>query len=401
MAILTLIAALLLGVTFGTFTGIIPGIHINLVAALLLASINHLQGISSLALAVFITSISITHIFLDFIPSILLGAPEEDTALAVLPGHEMLKEGKGYEAIVLSVSGALSALPIILIVWPIFILFLPSIFPIFKDVIPFSLIFLSLYLIFREREFIVSLVVFILASFLGLISFNLPIQEPLLPMLTGLFGISSLFISLKSKTIIKPQKIAPLKEIYFTKKDLFKSFVASFIVAPLCSFLPGIGSNHAAALSSEIIPQGNRGFLFLIGSINTIIMSLSFVTIYAIGKARSGAAAAVEEILKEISLQNIYILLISIVLTACISFFISINLAKLSTLFINRLNYQKLTFSIIIFLFFINFLLTNWIGLIVLITSCYIGIFCILSNVRRINLMGALIVPAVVYYLIN
>jgi TctA family transporter len=44
-------------------------------------------------------------------------------------------------------------------------------------------------------------------------------------------------------------------------------------------------------------------------------------------------------------------------------------------------------------------ILSNWIGLIVLITGTAVGMFCILSNVRRIQMMGCLLLPSIIYYL--
>ncbi len=344
---------------------------------------------------------SITHTFLDFIPSIFLGAPEEDTFLSILPGHELLQEGHGYKAVVLTLYGSLFALLIILIFTPLFILFLPSLYKTIKFIIPFVLIFISFYLIFREDNFLLSLVVFLLAGFLGISAFNLPIKEPLLPLLSGLFGISSLIISLKSSKNPKKQSLLPLKEIKLSKSEFKKASLAALVSAPLCSFLPGIGSGHAATLGSEIIPQERKGFLFLVGSINTIIMALSFITVYAIGKARSGTAAAVQDILHQISLQHLIIILGTIILSGILAFFLGINLAKIFALSLNKINYKKLTLSIIIILAIINLIFSSWLGFIVLITSTSLGIFCILSNSRRINLMGSLIIPAIVYYLMN
>ncbi|MBI2632212.1 tripartite tricarboxylate transporter permease, partial [Candidatus Pacearchaeota archaeon] len=176
---------------------------------------------------------------------------------------------------------------------------------------------------------------------------------------------------------------------------------ASIISAPLCSFLPGISSGHAATLGSELIHQDRKGFLFLVGSINTIIMALSFVTVYATGKARSGTAAAVQNILNQITPQYIITILITIILSGIISFFLGIKISKFFALSLNKINYKKLTIGVIIFLFIINLIFSNWLGLIVLITSTSLGIFCISSNSRRINLMGSLIIPAVIYYLMN
>ena len=70
-----------------------------------------LLGITSpLVLACFIISMSLTHSFLDEITSIFLGAPYSGMAMGVLPGHKLLLEGKGLEAVKLTVIGRLICL---------------------------------------------------------------------------------------------------------------------------------------------------------------------------------------------------------------------------------------------------------------------------------------------------
>ncbi len=399
--LLFLLVALVLGILAGTFTGLAPGIHINLIAALLIASLTKFSSIPLIALAVFIVSMSITHTFIDFIPSIFLGAPEEDTFLSILPGHEMFLQGQGYQAVILTLYGSLFALPIILIFTPLFVLYLPSFFSFIKTIIPFILIFISFFLIFREDNVLDSLIIFLLAGFLGFSAFNLPTKDSLLPLLTGLFGLSSLIISLKSKYIPKKQKLLPLKKIKLTKKEFISSVSATIISAPLCSFLPGIGSGHAATLGSEIIPQNRSGFLFLVGAINTIIMALSFITIYAIGRARSGSAAAIKSILNEIFFQDIIIILIAIIISGALAFIMGIKIAKFFALSLNKINYKKLTIAVIFILLIVNIIFTNFLGIIILLTTTSLGIYTILSNSRRINLMGALIIPAIIFYLSN
>ncbi len=163
--LIELILALFLGILAGTFTGLAPGIHINLISTILVLNLASFNSKLSLPLAIFIVAMSITHTFLDFIPSIYLGAPEEDNFLAVLPGHRLLKEGRGHEAVVFTLYGSLIALPLIIIITPVFIYALPPLFSLIKTIIPFILIFVSLYLIFREEKIINSVIVFILAGF--------------------------------------------------------------------------------------------------------------------------------------------------------------------------------------------------------------------------------------------
>lgn len=92
--LIQIIIFIFLGIFTGTISGLIPGIHINLVGAFLVSlSATLFYSTNPIYFVIFITALAITHTFLDFIPSIFLGAPDSDTQLSVLPGHEMLKEG--------------------------------------------------------------------------------------------------------------------------------------------------------------------------------------------------------------------------------------------------------------------------------------------------------------------
>ncbi len=397
------VLALLLGIVVGTFTGLFPGIHVNLISVFILSlSPTLLNYFSPISLAIFIVSLTITHSFLDFIPSIFLGAPDDESFLSVLPGHELLKQGKGYEAVVLTLYGSLVGLLIILVFTPLFIFLLPSIQNIISSYIPYLLIFLSLYLIFQEDNLLLSLIIFSLAGVLGLVTFNLPIKEPLLPLLTGLFGTSSIILSLRSSSsVIQKQETPKLKDIKLEKKEFLKSTLAASISAPLCSFLPGIGSGHAATLGSEIFKQDKRQFLFLIGAINTIVISLSFVAAYSINKTRSGAAVAVKSLLKTISFTDLVYIIATIIITGVISFFIALKISKLIAKNINKVNYKILSIFTLSLLFLITIIFSNFLGFLVLITSTSLGIFAVLSNSKRINLMASLILPSIIFYLTN
>ncbi|MCU0642573.1 MAG: hypothetical protein MUF61_03300, partial [archaeon] len=70
-----------------------------------------------------------------------------------------------------------------------------------------------------------------------------------------------------------------------------------------------------------------------------------------------------------------------------------------NTPYISRINYLYLTIGTVLLIFLINIIFTNWLGLIILIIASFLGIFGILSESRRINLMGSLILPAIIYYL--
>ncbi len=402
--IIELAIALICGVIIGSITGLLPGIHINLVAFFLLSLVTagYFAGISPIILIVFIVALSISHTFVDFIPSIFLGAPDEDSVLSVLPGHEMLIKGQGYEAVLLTLIGSSIGIILILLFTPLFILFLPIIYDKAKIIMPFILILASLFLFYFEKNNrLWAIIIFFLAGFLGIATMNLDLKEPLLPLLTGLFGASSLITSISKKQKLPQQIIIKLKQIEIKKKNILKTIFSSIIASPLCSFLPGLGSGQAAVIGSEVTGDLDRKeFLILLGSINTIVMGLSFVTLYTIQKSRTGSAVAISKLLETFSISNLYIILLTIFLSGVLAFFLTIFLAKIFSKIISKISYNKLSLGILIFLSFIILIFSGFLGFLVFIVSAFIGLTCIYVGVKRTHLMGCLLLPTILYYLL-
>lgn len=404
--LLEVILAFFAGILIGTLTGLIPGVHINLVAALLLslltAGIFHQLGISNLSLLVFLVCLAITHTFIDVIPSIFLGAPaEQDTALSILPGHEMLLQGKAQEALVLTFLGCLIGAVLTLLLTPFFLIFLPFLYPYAQKIMPLILILVSFYLIYFEKSNkLFAALVFLLSGILGLITLNLPLKETLLPLFTGLFGISSLLTSLFQKQKIPPQQNFYLKDLRLEKKSLKKTILAGIIASPLCSFLPGLGSGQAAVIGSEISGEvSKKEFLFLLGMINLLVLGLSFVTLYTISKTRTGISVAIKQIL-ELNLFHLLLILLLILLASLLSFYLGLKISRNFSKLISKVNYSILSLILILFLLFLNFLIAGFLGLLLILASTCLGLFCIYSQVRRTHLMGCLILPSIVLNLL-
>ena len=79
----------LVGCLLGTITGLTPGLHVNTVCLIGL-SLYPLLGLSVVDFGVIMISMAVTQTFIDFIPAIFIGVPEEGTALSVLPAHRLL-----------------------------------------------------------------------------------------------------------------------------------------------------------------------------------------------------------------------------------------------------------------------------------------------------------------------
>ena len=395
--LIEILVILFAGVIAGTFTGLIPGIHVNLIGAILisLTATSTLYQINPIYIVVVIVSMAITHTFVDFIPSVFLGCPDTDTELSILPGHELLIKGKGYEAVMLTNYGSLAAVFILALISYPSIILISKTFDIIKEIIPFLLVAVSFALVFSEKYKFKALFVFLISGFLGFSVLNTfeNSDKFLLPLLTGLFGSSMLLISIRNKTKIPKQKITK------PKTKILKPLLGAVIASPICSFLPGLGSGQAAIIGNSISQTDIKGFLVLLGATNTLVMGFSFITLYIISRTRTGAAVAVQEILGSITENILILIIVAIIISGIISFFI----VKYITIFFSqkmeKVNYTKISIVTLILLVIIVFLVSGFFGLAVLIISTLTGIYSISLKVRRTNMMGCLIVPVILFYL--
>ncbi|HKL24456.1 MAG TPA: tripartite tricarboxylate transporter permease [Candidatus Nanoarchaeia archaeon] len=403
-----IIAALLIGILFGIITGLIPGIHINLIGAFLISlSTGFLLNINPLYLVVFITSMSLTHTFIDFIPSILLGCPDTSTELSVLPGHELLKKGQGFNAIVLSAYGSFFAIFLLLIISFPAIKIIPKIYPTIESFLPFLLIFISFLMIMLEKNRKTALFVFLISGILGFSILNLEggLKQPLLPLLTGLFGSSMLITSIKNKPLIPKQKI-PKKTTFslLNRKNFSRAIIGSMFASPLCSFLPGLGSGQAAIIGNTLFnkkqnKENKKTFLVLLGATNTLVMGFSFITLYILSKTRTGSAAAIKTIIGSPNNSIILLIILIIFLSGVLSYYITIILGRFFCKKIHQIPYHIFSYVTLSLLALVILLVSGLFGLLVFSISSLTGFYLISLGVRRTNMMGCLLVPTILIYL--
>ncbi|MDP3966332.1 MAG: tripartite tricarboxylate transporter permease [archaeon] len=396
--LLEIVLFLILGVLIGTFTGLTPGIHINLVGtALISGAFSILTGINSIYLIVFIVSMSITHVFIDFIPSIFLGAPEDGTELSVLPGHEMLKRGQGFHAVKLTSLGCLYGLFIfVLLIAPLYFLstFLKSLPEI---IIAIGLIAISLNMILLEEKKFSALFVFLLTGILGFIVFGMELNEPLLPLLTGLFGSAGIFFSIRQKTKIEKQKTESIEKVDIKKEK--KLLLSSAIFSPLSMFLPALSSGQIAIVSSQFAKPDKKSFLFLLGTTTMLTMCLSFLGLFLISKTRTGSSAAIKELIGIPNIQVFILIIFVILISGFISFFLVNKISKKFLEVLEKINYSKVSITILLIMVIVTFLVSGIWGFFVLVVSTLTGIYCISSGVKRTTMIGCLIIPTILFYL--
>ena len=399
-----LLIAVFLGVIAGTVTGITPGLHINLVAVILLSSSAFLlRFFSPIVLAAFIIAMSITHTFTDFIASVYLGAPDDDTALSVLPGHVLLLQGKAYEAVKLTLVGSFVCLLGTIALVPLLLIAVPFIFEALRPYIGYLLLAIVIFMISREESLngkFWALLVFLFSGLLGLFTFSLPqIKDPLFPLFSGLFGISALILSLSQNVEIPPQRVT--EDIALRKRDTLKASAAGIFSGSLLSIFPGLGPAQAAILASQFYRKMQPHiYLVITGGINTVTMVMSFVTLYTIEKARNGSIVVVQELLVDFP-KDLLITSLSISLLAGgIAVFVTLWVARRCSNVLNKVNYKMLSLSIIGFIIVLAFILGGPLSAFILGVSTAIGLIPAVLNIGRNHAMGVLLLPIILYLIL-
>jgi len=387
-----IVAYMIVGIILGIVVGLIPGIHPNTVA-LFIAGYGLSTGLPIYNLVVLIVSCSVVNTFVNYIPSIFLGAPEDDSALSVLPGHKMLLNGLGYQAVKLTVIGGLGSLLFCFFFLPFIILVVPLLYNLIRPFTHIVLLAVVAYMIYKSNKRFLSLSVFFMSGFLGVMALSR--YDAMFPLLTGLFGLSLLFTSVRTRVILPPQNN---EELSIDNNRIRRSCIIGSLAGLIAGLLPGIGSAQATVLAQEAgNVRGVEDFLISIGGVNTADIVFSFTALFLIGNPRSGAAVVVGRMIEMGSTELLMILSVAL-FSASIGALATIWLSRFAIKYITKINYQHVCLGIFILLLVMVFILNGFIGMFVAIVAFSIGVFTISVGVRKSFMMGVLILPTVLYF---
>ena len=438
------ILSVLAGYSLGVFSGLVPGIHTNNFALVLLAlsPVMSDYGMPVFYIAVMILANSVSHSFHDIIPAIFLGAPSDDMALAVLPGHTLLLEGRGAEAIRLSALGSAGSVAFAAVLaLPLSMLF-KSAYGMIQSYLAWILITVVIVMILTEKgEFVpgqgslsrwkfrfYALLVFFLSGSLGVIAFNteylmrpvVNLGEPsiLLPLLSGLFGSSQLIISLMSAPVI-PAQLG--YRIDLERKRIFRGIFIGGLSGSLVAWLPGISSSVATVFARLFIRQEPgeewegyskfedpvsmldpaKEFIVSVSGVNTCNAIFALVALAVIGKSRNGAMVVVDGLLGGIEpgTSVMILFLCAVSLTALLSYFSTIYIGDRVHNRLSDLNYPVLCYTVLAILSMIVVLFTGVYGIVIFAISTSVGMLAPFLKVRKSHAMGVILLPVILYFM--
>jgi putative membrane protein len=398
---LEILAFSLFGILIGVFAGIIPGMHINVLLPLLL-SLSALIKIEPYYLIALIVSAALTEIFVNFISSIFVGAPDSSTALSVLPGHKILLEGRGYEAIKLTVIGGIGALILSLAIVSSLSPFFKFLYDLSRPYMHWFLIAVVIFMLTTEKKLkkiFSALLIFLLSGFLGIITLNssLTFSNILFPLLTGFFGLPTLLTSIFEKARIPKQEED--EELKISKKEIFKSITLGSIAGVIIGFLPAIGISEAAVIVQYLGGANDaRNFLITLSGINVGNEVFSLISLYLVNNPRSGTSVAIQKIFPSLNFYDVLLIIGVICFSSGLAAVLTLYLGKKIPKYLEKINYTSLCISVIILIIGMIFLLTGTLGLLIAFASTSIGLLCINLGIRRSHCMGCLLLPSILFF---
>ncbi len=420
-----IICAICLGMGAGVFTGLIPGIHINTIAAiaLSLSATAAFSSIDPMILVLFIVAMSVTHTFFDIFPTLFLGIPG-DEAFAMLPGHKMVKDGRGKEAIYISIMGSWYGLVFSLVIVGI-LLFILRFYELnitmyihdnLKEHMFFVLLTFSILLIMTDKVKIWAFMIFFVSGLFGIIALGSPLipNTPgtafnvMFPALAGLFGVSGLIQSLFDDKGTIPLQEEFQSENNSDNKYLKKESALGTLGGLIVGLLPGLGSANVATFllmvqgffkSKESKDENSKSYLVSVSSLNTSDAIFSILALFLINKSRSGASVAMNNILPfDIKLEDAIIICMVFLITAFIVKGIIFKYSSSIISIFSTIKYKPLTLSVITFVTILVMFTTGIWGLCVLVIATLVGMIAPVVNARRAQAMGFLLIPVMIFF---
>ncbi|MFH0836196.1 MAG: tripartite tricarboxylate transporter permease [Candidatus Micrarchaeota archaeon] len=379
MDVLAFAYGLLLGVT-----GLIPFVHVNTLLDLIPLAPN----------AVFIVALSFSHLVFETIPAVFFGVPSASQSVSVLPAHEMLLKGQAGTAFKLISSALLKAILFSFFLLPLAWLVLPLAFDVVKPLTAVVLLFLLAAFFYSDssKGRFFGFVVFALSGTLGFLVFKFVlVPNSLFPLLAGLFGVPALLVSGKGKL-----------KLDFEGESASADSLLVFYGCLLGCFsvlLPAVTPALLSAVVFLFMENDSKRFLQLSSAVVGSKLFFDFVGVAVIGKARSGAAAFFQQSISSISLLELAVLLASGLLAFSLALLALAAALPLLKKMLSSLDFGLLNSVILLLVACGVFFSSGALGLLVLAAASCIGLTALYSGCRRSYATGALILPALLYYL--
>ncbi|RLM57388.1 hypothetical protein DVK02_06355 [Halobellus sp. Atlit-31R] len=303
----TILAYACVGAGLGTITGLIPGLHVNSLAFVLVGVAPRVDGPPA-AVGAAILAAGVVHTFLSIVPGLVLGVPDAATAPGALPGHRLVLAGRGREAIRLSALGSAIALVVAVGLAIPLSRVVSAVREPLLAALPALLVAVAALLVLAEptrRGRLGGVLCLGVATALGVLTLDLAATGPLspdgsasvlAPIFGGLFGAPVLLDALDARGAIPPQEGRTLG---LSPLGALRAGLAGVGGGALVGYLPGVSAGVAAVLAlggaGGSGPAGrgaDRAYVVATSGADTATAVFAVASLAVLGAPRSGVTVA-------------------------------------------------------------------------------------------------------------
>jgi putative membrane protein len=404
---LTLLAFTGVGVGLGVLSGLVPGLHANNFALVMVAVAPTVPGPPT-AVACAVLAAGVTHTFLDVVPALALGVPDAAMAAGALPGHRLVLGGRGREALRLSALGSGGALVVALpVAVPLTALVRRGRGDLYA-LLPVLLVVVFGLLVAAERrpgKALAAAFLVCLSGVLGLATLGdaatfrglLTVGGVLTPLFAGLFGVPVLVDAARSGGVPTQDDAV----IAVGPRLVGRSVAAGVAGGGLVGYLPGVSAGVAATLSlplagaggsGERDPDPDRTYLVATSGANTATAVFALFSLVVLGAPRTGVTVALGELGHPRLATLLGVTVVAGVVAAALVPAVGDRYLRL----VGRLDPLKTSLVACALLGLLSLLFAGPVGVVVLAVAALVGLLPVRLGVRRVHLMGVLAVPLVV-----
>jgi putative membrane protein len=388
----------LAGVLLGTLSGLVPGLHVNALALLLAAAAPALPGPPASVAAAMLAAGTV-HTFLDVVPTLALGVPDPAMAASALPGHRLVVEGRGREALWLSTlgSGLAVALAVPLAV-PVSAV-MSRVYPAIAAHLPLVLLAVVALLLLTEPSPAAAgagAVAFLASTGLGVVVLGrqpagvVPAGSLLAPLFAGLFGAPVLLAAVGGQGV-PDQADARVTQ---SRRTVLATALVGTVSGAAVGFLPGVSAAIAAALALQVVPAdtGARGFVVATSGVNTANAVFALFALATLGSPRTGVLVAVQQTGAPVALP---LLLSSVAVASAAGFVLVPTLGDRYLRTVGRLDATRVSAAVLALLALLSLAFAGPLGLGAFVAATAVGLLPPWLGARRVHLMGVLIGPLI------
>jgi len=429
-AALSVLAFSVLGAGVSAVLACLPGLHVYNVMGLAVLAVHAVTGGAAIAPAAavpFATGLIVGYAMLSAIPSILLAAPDESALFMVMPGQKYLMAGRGLEAVMLTGTGGLAGLALLLaVVGPAGPYVLPTVRRVAGPHQHWILWCVICFMLQSEwpkggrrgrhgwarlgdawRSLAWGLATFLLSGLLGFILlYRSPLGvdaafQNLMPAFVGLFTLPWLLLNLAAGVDVPPQ--APLtRAVVPSPADpdhgawLLKGVTAGALGGGFAAFFPvvtgGVGgflAGHATAMNSDrafLVSQGTSKLVYYVGG-------FLFFFVPGLRMVRGGGAAMLSGMYVPAAEADAFMALAAAAFAGAVSILLLQPLTALVLDLIRRVGYRRLSLAALGLVLLLVVAITGLPGLLVTLTATGIGLLPVLCGSRRLNALGVVLLP--------